>query len=173
MIIPTRPLLYLSFFLSLFSNYLSFFLSFLFSLSLLFSKNVAFFPSLGTRKNVDCSLLTGFMETFQTKEFYKNIKFSSLNTKRFLKWFLGADRASLQQVAGVLRTKVQSQKAHSFSSIFAVTDPLLLHVAGTEQVCSVLWAPKAVQTYAVSDNGPIGWFFLSAPTERSFSGVLE
>lgn len=67
--------------------------------------------SLKAGRNVSCSLLTGFVRTFQTGEFDEIIKTFSLNQKEFLPWAVQADTASSQQVDGVLKTKRQGIKS--------------------------------------------------------------
>lgn len=71
----------------------------------------------------------------QTKETDDKCRISSLNTNKALKWVVEEDTASSRQVIGVLRAKMQAQKADSFASIFAVTDLLLLREARPKLVC--------------------------------------
>lgn len=107
---------------------------------------------LSARRNVDRCLLTGFVKIFQAKELDEKFRTFSLSIKKLLRWAVGAESASLQQVFGVLRTKMRSQKADSFASVFAVTDSSLLREAETDQIRQVQKASTAVECYAASDR---------------------
>lgn len=108
--------------------------------------------SLGPRRNVNRSVLTGLVEIFQTKNFDKKLKISSLHTKEFLKWVVEADTATSQQVIGVMTTMMQGRKADSFAFIFAIKNPPLLCEAGTKQVRQAVRASTTMQTCAASDG---------------------
>lgn len=69
------------------------------------------------------------------------------------------DTAPSQQMAGLLRTRMQGGKADGFASLFAFKDPPLLWEAGTKQFYQVLEAFTAVQICAACDARVSEWLF--------------
>lgn len=89
----------------------------------------------------------------------------SFNMKKFLKWPVEADTASLQQAKVVLKTKAESRRSRKFGTSFAATDDTLLCEAENEQICQLLRPSTALQTYAASSACVAEWFLYS-PARR-------
>lgn len=81
--------------------------------------------SRGAQRDVSRSPLTTFVEISWTNKFEKGNKISLLSTSEFLKRVVKVDNASSQQMADVLRTKMQDRERNSFAATFAITDPSL------------------------------------------------
>lgn len=114
---------------------------------------------LSTRRIVDRSLLTGFVEIFQTTQNDEKLRIFSLNKKPFLRRVMEADTASPEQVHGVLKTKLQRRKADRFATLSAVTDPSLICGGGVGQIRQDLRASMEMQTCAASDGRVSNCFF--------------
>lgn len=72
---------------------------------------------------------------------------------------MGADIASSQQVADVLRANMRSREADSSASTIAITVPPVLCDAGTEHIRQVLKASTTGQNYAADDGRVSDWVF--------------
>lgn len=107
--------------------------------------------SSGGRRKVSRSLLTGLVETFQSKKFVENFLVSSPSMEESLGWVVGANSGSSQQLVYLLKTKEEGRRSQKFPTIFAATGEPLLRVAGTEQNRQFLVASMAIQTYTASD----------------------
>lgn len=95
----------------------------------------------------------------QRKEFDEKLRIFSFSGMESLKWVVEADSATLQQVVGVLTTKMESRGVNSFAYFVAITGPSLLCMACMAQVCQVLRSSTALQIYAASDGWEREWFF--------------
>lgn len=90
--------------------------------------------------NVSRSLLTVFVQIFQTEEFDNKLSTSAINTKKFVKWIGEADSASLPEAVAVLRTEMHGHVADSSASIFIAKKLSMLSEVETEQVHQILRA---------------------------------
>lgn len=63
-------------------------------------------------------MLTGLVETFQSKKFSENLQITLLNMKEFRRWMVRVDTASSQQVAAVLEARLDSRKTGELTNIF-------------------------------------------------------
>lgn len=79
------------------------------SLSSAFGRAMASSSSLAILRKVDHSLLTRLVKILRTKVLDEKFRISSLITKQFLRADVETDSASLQQVVGVLRTKLHGR----------------------------------------------------------------
>lgn len=104
---------------------------------------------------------------------------SSLEFKEFLRWVVKVHSALLQQVAGVLKAKKQSQKVNSFTSTCSLMNALLLREARKKQVCKFLRESTAAQTSAAGYRRVSEWFLTFfgrktvSPTFLNVGSILQ
>lgn len=99
-------------------------------------------------KNISLFLFTGFVAIFGTKLIAAKFERSLPSVKRSLSWHVQSKMAPSRKTLEALKEKMEQRKKGSFASIFAIPDPSLLREVGMEQLCRILRASSALQTYA-------------------------
>lgn len=102
-------------------------------------------------KNNKLSLLIVFLEVFATEQRAAKFELSSLNMETFRRWTVFSKTAQSRNTAEALDAKMRGRKKEKFCSISAITGPLLLEEADTEQARQILRASSALKTYVASD----------------------
>lgn len=69
------------------------------------------------------------------------------------------ETAPLQNMMELMEAKMGGREKRNFIYMFAITAPLLLREAGTDQVRQILWACTAVHRYVTRDVCLCEWFF--------------
>lgn len=78
------------------------------------------FSSSGGRRNVKRSLLTRFVEIFQTKQFSEKFQISALIVKVFLRWIAEVESALSLFVVAALTRKEKSRRAKILPTVLQV-----------------------------------------------------
>lgn len=123
------------------------------------------------RRKVDGSLLTEFVDIFESKKSGEKLQIFVLNMEEFLRGVLGADTVALQPVLAVTKVRAESQRSRKYATHFAAIDHSLLRKAGTKQVRQTLRASMAVQNYAVCETRVAHWLF-TLFCEKGFSSLF-
>lgn len=120
---------------------------------------VASCPFFDLPKNIKRFLLIAFAEISASKQCTAGFELSSLSINSFLGCAVEAETAFSRKTLEAPEARMRGRKKRNFTSTFALTAPPVLRATGTRQVCQILRASTALQSYAASDMLVAQWFF--------------